>query len=199
MKPVAVFYATREGHTRRIAEAVARGLNRHGLQTTITELGRPPGRTDLDRYAAVALASPVHMGRYGAEAIAFAKTHRAELERMPTAFFSVSLTEASVERSGATPKQHARFVAYLKRVNERFFRQTGWHPARAKNVAGALVYSRYNFLLRWVMKLIAMKSGSSTDTSRDHVYTDWAELDAFVATMAGDIVAAAGPQPQRAN
>jgi menaquinone-dependent protoporphyrinogen oxidase len=30
------------------------------------------------------------------------------------------------------------------------------------------------------MKRIARKSGGSTDTSRDHDYTDWAALDLFV-------------------
>ena len=57
---VIVFYATREGHTRRIADAIARGLARFGLQTSIVDLGRPASE-DLDRYDAVVLASPVHM------------------------------------------------------------------------------------------------------------------------------------------
>jgi menaquinone-dependent protoporphyrinogen oxidase len=197
MKSVVVLYATREGHTRRIADAIGRGLVRYGLQTCIVDLGREGAPKDLDRHAAAVLASPVHMGRYASEAIAFAKHHRCELQGMTAAFVSVSLTEASVERSKscARPEEHARYVAYVKRANQRFFEQTGWRPARVENVAGALAYTRYNFLIRFLMKLIASRTGGSTDTSRDHQYTDWAALDRFVAALAEDIVAGAVPSP----
>ena len=134
----------------------------------------------------------MHIGRYAPEVVAFVKDHRSALERMTTAFVSVTLSEAGVERSDATPAEHAKFVADVRRVNERFFEQTGWHPARVENVAGALVYTRYNFLVRLVMKWIARNSGSSTDTSRDHDYTDWVALDRFVAAFAEDILADAG-------
>jgi menaquinone-dependent protoporphyrinogen IX oxidase len=33
------------------------------------------------------------------------------------------------------------------------------------------------------MKHIAEKEGGSTDTSRDHEYTDWARLDALAAEL----------------
>lgn len=191
VKPVAVLYATREGHTRRIANALADGLGKHGLQTNIIDLGQQPASEDLGCYGAVVLASPVHMGQYATEAIAFVKNHRSELDRMTTAFVSVTLSEASVQRSVAMPEEHARFVASLRRVNERFFKRTGWHPTRVENVAGALAYTKYNVLIRLLMKWIAKKSGGSTDTSRDHDYTDWVALDRFAAALAEDILAAA--------
>ena len=61
-----------------------------------------------------------------------------------------------------------------------FVKDTGWQPARAMPVAGALVYSKYNFFVRFVMKRIARKAGAPTDTSRDYEFTDWAALDRFV-------------------
>ena len=62
-----------------------------------------------------------------------------------------------------------------------FFAETGWYPERVKPVAGALLYTPYNFLIRLVMKHIAQHAGRSRDTSRDHEYTDWVALDHFVA------------------
>ena len=41
----------------------------------------------------------------------FAKEHRGELEYLPTAFLSVTLSEAGAERSDATTEEHAQFVA----------------------------------------------------------------------------------------
>jgi menaquinone-dependent protoporphyrinogen oxidase len=61
-----------------------------------------------------------------------------------------------------------------------FVAETGWRPERSLPVAGALTYSRYNFLIRFVMKRIARKQGAPTDTSRDYEFTNWSAVDRFV-------------------
>jgi menaquinone-dependent protoporphyrinogen IX oxidase len=38
MKPIGVFYATREGHTQRIAEFIATGLGARGLKADVRNL-----------------------------------------------------------------------------------------------------------------------------------------------------------------
>lgn len=114
-------------------------------------------------------------------------------------------SEAGAERSDATPAEHARFVADVHKVLERFFAETGWHPQRVQPVAGALLYTHYNFLIRLVMQHIAKHAGGSTDTSRDHEYTDWVALDQFVAAVAEEFAPSATemgslpghPQPDR--
>jgi menaquinone-dependent protoporphyrinogen oxidase len=70
---------------------------------------------------------------------------------------------------------------------ERFYVQTNWHPTVAKPVAGALLFTHYNFLVRMIMKRIARKAGAATDTSRDYVYTDWLGLDRFASELATEI------------
>jgi len=188
MNPVAVLYATREGHTKRIAEFIGHGLNTRGLPCDVNQLSRQRAAHDLSRYAAVVVASPVHVGKHAPEALVFVKSHRADLERMRSAFVCVTLSQAGVQRANASAKDHQKFVADVRRVNERFFAQTGWHPTHVVNVAGALLYTRYNFLIRFVMKRIARASGGSTDTTRDHDFTDWAELDRFVSGFAVEIL-----------
>ncbi len=80
---------------------------------------------------------------------------------------------------------------------ERFFRESQWRPTRAQPVAGALLYRQYNFFIRWVMKRIARHEGGSTDTSRDHVYTNWEALDAFAREFAAGIAPVAVPPRPR--
>jgi menaquinone-dependent protoporphyrinogen oxidase len=191
MKPIAVLYATREGHTRRIADEVAHVLAGHGLLPATIDLVHEPDPGDLHRFGAVVVASPVHAGQFAPEVIAFARKRHADLDHMPCALLSVTLSEAGAERADTTPEQHAKFVADVNGMNEHFFEETGWHPARVKNVAGAIAYSRYNFLVKLVMKRIARESGGSTDTSRDHDYTDWVALDRFVSAFAEDLLAEA--------
>ena len=54
------------------------------------------------------------------------------------------------------------------------------------------MYSKYNFLLRMVMKRIARRAGASTDTSRDQVFTKWQDLDGLVETFLRSLPAQAG-------
>jgi menaquinone-dependent protoporphyrinogen oxidase len=64
-----------------------------------------------------------------------------------------------------------------------FVKEAGWRPARVFPVAGALLYTRHNLLLRFVMKCIARRAGGPTDTSRDHDMTDWRAVDRFAASL----------------
>jgi menaquinone-dependent protoporphyrinogen oxidase len=63
---------------------------------------------------------------------------------------------------------------------DQFLGETGWRPPKIRAIAGALLYTKYNFILRFVMKHIAAAGGGDTDTSRNYDYTNWAELDRFV-------------------
>jgi menaquinone-dependent protoporphyrinogen oxidase len=51
-------------------------------------------------------------------------------------------------------------------------------------VAGALLYRQYGVLVRMMMRLIAGRVGASTDTSRDHDYTDWDAVDRYADEVA---------------
>ena len=53
-------------------------------------------------------------------------------------------------------------------------------------VAGALLYSKYNFLIRFIMRRIAAQAGGDVDTSRDYEHTDWGAVDRFASQFAAD-------------
>jgi menaquinone-dependent protoporphyrinogen oxidase len=180
MKPILVLYATREGQTRRIAEHVAANLRTHGLRAQIMDAAHPEASLDLAAYQAVVLAASVHAGKHEREMVAFVKSHRAELEQLPTVFLSTSLSEAGAEDTTRGELERTRARAAADSMIEAFFEQTGFRPTAYKPVAGALLYSQYNWLVRMVMKRIVKSEGGSTDTSQDHEYTDWVDLDRFV-------------------
>ena len=69
----------------------------------------------------------------------------------------------------------------------KFIADTGWRPQRIHPVAGELRYTKYNPLLRLVMKFISKMAGGATDTSRDYVYTDWAGLNEMAAGLADEV------------
>jgi len=191
MKPVLVLYATREGQTRRIAEHIFSSLTAHGVEGSLVDAARIPSGFSLDKYSGVLVSASVHGGKHESEVRQFVKFHRAELENMPTAFLSVSLSEAGAEDTTATPEHRAQAAADAERMIDGFLAETGWHPGRIKAVAGALAFTKYNFLLRFVMKRIAQKAGGSTATSKDHQYTNWSDLDHFIDEFVSAIPVAA--------
>jgi menaquinone-dependent protoporphyrinogen oxidase len=193
---VGVFFATRDGHTKRISEHIALDLRKRGFDVDVLDVRRAIPFL-LSNYDAAILAASVHNGNHETEMVEFVKHHRSELERMPTAFLSVTLSEAGVERIEATPAEHAQFVQDVNQMLNRFFQQTEWHPTRVKAVAGALLYTRYNFLLRLIMRRIAKKAGTDTDTSHDYNYTDWVALDQFIAEFEEIVRSATASKPSR--
>jgi menaquinone-dependent protoporphyrinogen oxidase len=194
-KRVAVFYATREGHTCRIAERIATDLRTLGFDVDLLEV-RHPIPFSLEHYSAAVLAASVHAGNHEKEMIQFVKDHRSELDLMTTAFLSVTLSEAGAEMRDKSLVEHARFVQDVEKMLSKFFNDTKWRPTLVKPVAGALLYTQYNFLVRLIMRRIARKAGASTDTLNDYVYTDWVGLDKFVNDLAAEIRGETVAEPQ---
>lgn len=175
MARVLVLYGSSEGQTATIAERIGDVLDAAGHETTLLHANHLPPEFALANYDAVVVGASIHVGRHQSYVTEFVRANADELNELPSAFFSVSLTAAEgTEESEAT-------VATLI---EEFLAATEWEPELSLAVAGALTYSKYGFLKRLVMKRIARKSGGETDTSRDYEYTDWDEVEAFAAEFA---------------
>jgi menaquinone-dependent protoporphyrinogen oxidase len=85
-----------------------------------------------------------------------------------------------------------KVTAELDAIVHRFLDPIGWQPTIIKPVAGALLYTKYNIFMRWIMKRIARKAGGDTDTSRDYDYTDWNDLRMFADEFGRRVGAATG-------
>jgi len=123
------------------------------------------------------------MGRFEPEMMRFVKRYLAELRRIPTVFLAVSLAAFN---AGRPCEKRAAAQTTVEKTTAAFFAQTGWTPSRIEAVAGALSYSRYGFLTRWIMKRIAGKEGLPVDTTQDYEFSDWPRLDRAIGEwMAG--------------
>lgn len=166
MANVLIVYGTTEGHTRRIAGRLAEFASEYGHAATVMDAAAE-ARVPRGRYDAVIVAASLRRQRHQASAARFVRRNLAWIKHLPTAFFSVSLSAAGKDerqREGA------------RRCADAFLKETGWHPGMVRLVAGALLYSRYGVVTRWVMRMIARREGGDTDTSRDYEYTDWEQL-----------------------
>jgi menaquinone-dependent protoporphyrinogen oxidase len=180
MRPILIVYATREGHTRLIAQHIAQFLREREFSVELYDARDSGNQPKVDRFSAVLLAASLHLAKHEKELQRFIERQRSVLEILPTAFLSVSLSAAAAQDPARAPEQRQQALRDVERCANALFDNTGWRPNATECVAGALMYTQYNPLIRWVMKRIAQKEGASTDTTRDHVLTDWPALDRFV-------------------
>ncbi len=189
MKPVLVVYATREGQTRHIAEHACGRLAAQQFACELVDAAHVPETFALENYAAVIAGASLHRAKHEPEMTAFVRRYLPQLQEIPTLFLSVSLSETTVEDPNAPPEKRDKAREDVKRTIDEFLAETGWRPTQIAGVAGALPYSKYNFVMRFVMKQIAKKAGGPTDTSRDYEFTNWTELDRLVTEFAGTLPA----------
>lgn len=180
MKPILVIYATREGHTWRIAEHVCRKLEASAHAFEILDATQIPEGFDFAGYSAAIIGASIHGGVHEWEVVAFVKRHLAELRAIPTLFLSVGLSQKTAEDPHAPAEKRGEAAMDVRRAIDRFLAETGWKPTRISPVAGALKYSMYGFVTRFFVKEMAEKIGAPVDTSRDYQFTDWKKLDETV-------------------
>jgi menaquinone-dependent protoporphyrinogen oxidase len=174
-----IFYATREGQSRHVAEHVAECLRGQRFDVHVFNVKDVHGPIVWNMYAAAFVVASVHAGHHEPELVQFVRAHRAELEGLNASFLSLTLSQAGAQDAAAPSEKRDAAAADAQRMIDVFVEDTGWRPTYALPVAGALVYSKYNFFIKFVMKRIARKAGGPTDTSRDYEFTDWAAVDRF--------------------
>lgn len=186
MANVLIVYATKQGQTEKIARRIAQTLGALGHVAELLDADRNAGDLELGRFGSVVIGAPIHARGYPRSIVRFVRRHRPALERTRAVFFSVGLAVASRTSDG-----RAQTLAIV----EEFVKQTGFRPARVELFAGALLYTKYNPLIRFIMRRISAKEGGDTDTSRDYEYTDFEAVERFarelVENRPGD-----GPTPR---
>jgi len=197
MRPILILYATREGQTERIADHIGDEARSRGFVAEVISVTELPAGFTLAAYSKAIIAASVHRGRHESEMIDFVRHYVSQLDSMPAAFVSVSLSKAGADDPSASREQRSKAAADVEYMISRFLNETRWHPSKIRAVAGALRYTQYNFFLKFVMKRVAKAAGASTDTSRDHEFTDWMALDRFLDEFLAIPVAASAIQPSR--
>ena len=126
MTKILIPYGTIEGQTARIAECIAEVIRGHGDEVAAVDISEVRD-TNPDDYHGVIVGASIHMGKHDKHVVEFVRKNREMLERLPSAFFSVSLAA-----HGDTEEAEG----YVER-------ETGWRPAKIALFGGALLYTHY--------------------------------------------------------
>ena len=175
---ILIIYGTIEGQTRKIATFMADRIRDLGNEVSLVDSADMPVNLDIGVFDAVIAAGSVHNGHHQGGLLHFVRSHAEEMQAMPTAFVSVSLSMAGDETQDRLDAAECA---------DRFLDVAGWKPTVVHLVAGALRYTQYDFFKGWMLKMIAGAKGASTDTSKDHEFTDWHDLEAFVDAFVGQV------------
>jgi menaquinone-dependent protoporphyrinogen oxidase len=125
---ILVTYASRSGSTVGVAQAIGQVLVDSGAQVDVLPMQEV---SDLAQYRAVVAGSAIQGKKWLPEAMQFIKAHQAELNRMPSAMFTVCMTLTI-----ADGKYRQEVSAWLEPVRQLL------HPASEGLFAGVLDISK---------------------------------------------------------
>jgi menaquinone-dependent protoporphyrinogen oxidase len=170
---ILIVYGTTEGQTRKIARYMEDTLQDAGYKVAIADASdEPPSPKGYD---AILIGASIHVHKYQSAVTHYINDHIDELNKIPGAFFSVCLAVAS-----DMEEEHRE----AQKIADDFLNQVNWKPLMVTHIAGALKYTKYDFLKRLIMKMIAKREGRTTDPSQDYEYTDWSAVKKFVSEFA---------------
>ena len=175
---ILILYGSLEGQTEKISGRLADIIRKNGHQVTIKSGKQLPANFSVDKFESAIIGGPIHMGKYPAYLKNFVVSHRDWLNTIPSAFFTVCMAVNSVNEKS---REEA------KGYGDKFIAQTGWTPILTQRFAGAVKYTQYGFFTRLIMKWITKREGGSTDTSRDHEYTDWTSVERFAESFMDEL------------
>lgn len=173
-----ILFSTRDGQTREIASYLASELKEQGVYADVVNLNRTEEIQWAD-YDRVVIGASIRYGHFHPALDRFVKKHLDTLNSLPGAFYSVNLVARKPEKR--TPQTNS--------YTRKFLLNSPWQPELCAVFAGALRYPRYSWYDRFMIRLIMKMTGGETDTHKEVVYTDWAQVASFareIAQLTGD-------------
>jgi menaquinone-dependent protoporphyrinogen oxidase len=185
MARVLIIYGSEEGQTAKVAQHMAELFGSRHHAVDLVHGKQAPADLAIDSYDGVLVGASIHMGHHQKYMVDLVRRHRHELASKLSAFFTICLTAKS-----EAPEDIAQVQQYL----QDFMQATDWYPDQVAAFAGALLYTQYGMIKRFIMRSVSKKAGGDADTSRDYEYTDWESVDDFVdwfdKAMVGNVVLA---------
>ena len=171
----ALYYATRDGQSRRIAEHIFRRLAQSETLEPPQDVGLArPAPEDLTAASLIVLVAAVRYGRHLPEADRFLAAYRSLVSPPPLALASVNLTARKPAKTTATGNAYLRKLIARHRLA----------PAVAVAFGGRLDYRRYGWLDRQIIRFIMLLTRGPTASGTNIEYTSWPAVDEFAARIA---------------
>ena len=184
-----IVYHSKHGQTEKISRRIAGLFESKQIAVDMYHVDSLDINMTLQEFDLIVLAAPVYVGSHSRKLGRFIKRHLEQMNKAKSAFVSVSMSAAGGQ------KQRGEAMACAKA----FLEKTGWKPTAVQLFGGCLDYLKYNWFVRWIMKRIAKANDGNTDTSKNHEYTNWNEVDEFALKLATQLNSSAGEKSTHDN
>ena len=156
-------YSSSNGQSLKICKALNK--NKESLIIDIDMLKT----SKLANFDQIVIGASVKYGDHNKKVYEFVKKNRVLLEKKKTVFFSVNATARKSEKN--TPKTNPYIIKFLKKTN--------WTPDHIGVFAGMIDFPNYNFIEKYIIKLIMWITNGPTDTSKTFEFTNWEDVKKF--------------------
>ena len=156
-------YSTSNGQSLKICNAL--NQNKESLIIDIDKIKT----VKLDEFDQIIIGASVKYGDHNKKIYEFIKNNKILLETKKTSFFSVNATARKSEKN--KPETNPYVIKFLKKTN--------WTPDNIGVFAGKIDFPNYNFLEKYIIKVIMWITNGPTDTSKTFEFTDWEDVKKF--------------------
>lgn len=160
-----VIYSTVDGQTLKIIHRIKELIDGDVTLINLDE----QHECDVSEYDKVLIGASIRYGNLRGNLYEFIKKNKAQIEKLPNAFFLVCLTARKPEK--AIPENNLYML--------KFDKKSPWQPRLKAVFAGSLMYSRYNWWQTLIIQMIMKMTGGSTDKEKDIELTNWADVERF--------------------
>jgi menaquinone-dependent protoporphyrinogen oxidase len=172
MANIIFIYSTTDGHTRKICSRLVQVVKEHGNQATLVSI-HDNKEVDLKLFDKIVIGASIRYGKHQKEVYQFIKYHSQVLEKKPNAFFSVNVVARKPDKNQSDTNP------YIKK----FLMRSSWQPRKIAVFAGKIDYQKYNFLDRFIIRLIMWMTKGPTDTKVAVEFTNWGQVKDFGLTI----------------
>ena len=156
-------YSTSNGQSLKICNAINK--NKESLIIDIDKIKT----VELNKFDQIIIGASVKYGDHNKKIYDFIKNNKILLETKKTGFFSVNATARKSEKN--KPETNPYVIKFLKKTN--------WTPDNIGVFAGKIDFPNYNFLEKYIIKVIMWLTNGPTDTSKTFEFTDWEDVKKF--------------------
>jgi len=156
-------YSSSNGQSLKICNAINK--NKESLIIDIDKIKT----VELNKFDQIIIGASVKYGDHNKKIYDFIKNNKILLETKKTGFFSVNATARKSEKN--KPETNPYVIKFLKKTN--------WTPDNIGVFAGKIDFPNYNFLEKYIIKVIMWITNGPTDTSKTFEFTDWEDVKKF--------------------
>ena len=172
MASILIVYSTTDGQTLRICQRLQEHIASAGHSVVMHTIDAVAD-LDVSGFDKLVIGARIRYGKHQPQVFAWVKARLVQLQRVPTAFFSVNIVARKPAKNRAETNPYVR----------KFLKKTPWVPDLVDVFAGKLDYPRYRFFDRQIIRFIMWMTKGPTDPAAVVEFTDWQRVEAFARAV----------------